>query len=91
MWLGRRRADQCCAYGKKFALASSCGLTDGNETYLFSCRIRWIALSGTNEGGEGWGVGRDVELREILLALPIRTSSVQGQHRELGGGTLPDP
>ena len=66
------------AYGKEFALANGNGLTDGNEPFLFSCGIRWITPSGTNEGGQGWGVGRDVEMREILLALPIRTSSVQG-------------
>ena len=29
-------------------------------------------------------------MRETLLALPIMTSSVQGQHRELGGRTRPD-
>ena len=79
---------QLRAYRKEFGLASSGGLTNGNETLLFNCRIR---PPGTNEGGEGWGVGRDVEIREILLALPIWTSSMQGQHRELGGGTPPDP
>jgi hypothetical protein len=47
-------------YGKEFTLASNFDLTDGNETFLFSCRIRWMAPSGTNEGGQGWGVGRDV-------------------------------
>ena len=30
---------QFYAYGKEFALASSSGLTDGKETFLFSCRI----------------------------------------------------
>jgi len=78
------------AYGREFGLASSLGLTDGNEVFLFGCRIRWVVPSGTNEGGQGWSVGRDVEMREILVALPIRASSVQGQHRELGGGTPPD-
>ena len=71
---------QLRTYGKEFALASSCGLTNGNEMlpiYRYS-RIRWIMSSTTNEGGQGWGIGRDVELREILLAFPIRTSSVQG-------------
>ena len=47
------------AYGKEFALASSIGLTDGNETFLFSCRIRWSAPSGTNESSQGWGAGRE--------------------------------
>ena len=28
------------AYGKASALASSVGLTDGDDTFLFSCRIR---------------------------------------------------
>ena len=41
------------AYGTEFGLASSIGLTDGNETFLFSFRIRSIAPSGTNEGGQG--------------------------------------
>ena len=41
------------AYGKDFALTRCFGLTDGNETLLFGCRSRWIAPSGTNEGGEG--------------------------------------
>ena len=83
---------QLRTYGKEFALASSCGLTNGNEMlpiYRYS-RIRWIMSSGTNQGGQGWGIGRDVELREILLALPIRTGGVQGQHRELAGGAPPD-
>jgi len=31
---------QFYAYGKEFALASSFGLTDSNETFLVSCRIR---------------------------------------------------
>ena len=78
------------AYRKEFALARNFGLTDGNEKFLLSYNVRWMAASGTNEGGQGWDVGRDVEIREILLALPVRTSSVQGQHRELVGGTPPD-
>ena len=32
-------------YGKEFGLASCFGLTDGNETFLFSGRARWIAPS----------------------------------------------
>ena len=35
------------AYGKKFGF----GLTNGNETCLFTRRIRWITPSGTNESG----------------------------------------
>jgi hypothetical protein len=81
---------QFCAYGNEFGLASSIGLTDGDEAFLFSCRIRRIAPSGTDEGGQGRGVGRDVDMREILLALPIWTSSVQGQNRELSSRTPPD-
>ena len=46
--------------------------------------------SSTNEGSEGGGVGRDVDNREVLLTLPIGTSSVQGQHGELGSGAPPD-
>jgi hypothetical protein len=30
------------AYGKEFALTSSIGLTNGNETFLINCSIRWI-------------------------------------------------
>ena len=81
---------QLHAYEREFALASSVTLADSNETFLTGCGIRWIAPSGTNEGSEGWGVGRDVQIKEVLLALPKRTSSVQGQHRELAGGTPPD-
>ena len=77
-------------YGKVFALTSGRGLTNGDETFLISCKIRWITPSGTNESGQGWGVGRDVEMREILVAIPIRTSSVEGEHRELCGWTPPD-
>ena len=33
---------------------------------------------------------RDVEVREILLALPIWTSRVQRQHREVSSGAPPD-
>ena len=73
-------------YGKHFVLASSFGLTNGNEIFLFRCRTRLIAPSDTNEGDQSWGVGRDVEIRQIPLALPMRTSIVQGQCRELGGG-----
>ena len=93
MWRGRdvlTNVVQFCAYGNEFALASSFGLTNGNEMFLFSCRIRWIAPSGMNEGGECGSVGRDVEIKEIPLALPIRTSNVQRQHRKLGGGTPPN-
>ena len=78
------------AYGQEVALASSFGTADGKETLRCSCKSRWIAWSGPNEGGQGWDVGRDVEIRQIRLVLPIRTSSVQGQHRELAGGTPPD-
>ena len=46
------------AYGKKFTLAGSFGLTDGNEMFLSGCGIRRIGPSGTNEGGQRWGVGR---------------------------------
>jgi hypothetical protein len=63
--------DQFRAYRKEFVFASSFGLTDGNEMILSTFRIRRITPSGTNEGGQGWGVGRDVEMREILLALPV--------------------
>ena len=31
------------AHGKEFVFASGFGLTDGNETFLFNCRIRWIS------------------------------------------------
>ena len=71
--------DQFRTDGKEVGLASGFGLTDGNEMWLFTCGSGRIAPSGTNEGGQGWGVGRDVVIREILLALPIGTSSVQGQ------------
>ena len=47
-------------------------------------------LSSTNEGSESGGIRRDVEIREIALALPIRTGSVQGKKRELGGRAPPD-
>jgi hypothetical protein len=40
--------------------------------------MRWIAPSDTNEGSQGEGIGRDVDIRDILFALPIWTSSVQG-------------
>ena len=69
------------ADGKEFALARCFGLTDGNETLLFSCRIRWIAPSGTNEGGDGRDVGGKVKMREILLTLSTRAGSMQEKHR----------
>ena len=52
-------------------VSSSFGLADGNEIFLSSCGIRWIVPSSTNKGGQGWGVGQDVEMRVILLAIPI--------------------
>lgn len=55
-------------YGKEFALACGFGLTDGDETFPFGWRIRWIAPSSTNKGG----VGQDVEIREIPFSLAIR-------------------
>jgi hypothetical protein len=72
--------DQLRAYRKEFALASSFGLTDGNEAFLFSCRIRLIGPSGANEGGQGWGVGRDVEMSEILLS-PSYTDRARATQR----------
>ena len=75
---------QSCAYRKEFALASSFGLTDGNEMFPLNCRSRWIAPSGTNEGGQGWGIGRDVKIREIPLAFSIRTSSPLEAREERG-------
>ena len=62
------------AHGNEFGLASSIGLTDGDEAFPFRCRIRRIVSSGTNEGGQGWGVRRNVEMEEILLAFPIRAT-----------------
>ena len=70
-------------YGKEFTLASSFGLTDGNKTLLVSCGTRRIAPSGTNEGGQGWGVGRDVEMWEILSAVckGSTENSPEGHHQ----------
>ena len=66
------------ADGEEFALASGFGLTDGNETFLSSCRVRWIASSGTNEGGQGWGVRRDVEMKGILWPFLYGATACKG-------------
>lgn len=50
---------QLRTHQNEFGLASSFDLTDGDEIFLFSFRIRWIVLSGMNEGIKGWGKGRD--------------------------------
>ena len=74
------------AYGREFPLASTFGLTGGNETFLFNGRIRRTTPSGTNEGGQGWGVGRDVEIREILLAFLYGPVACKGssEHSAVG-------
>jgi hypothetical protein len=51
--------DQFRAYRKEFVFASSFGLTDGNEMFLSTFRIRCIVPSGTNlnEGGQAFRAG----------------------------------
>ena len=77
--------DQFRIHGEEFILAS---LTNSNEMFSSSRRIRRIGSSSTNESGQRWGVGWDVEIREInMLTLPVWTSSKWWQHSELAGGT----
>ena len=46
---------QFSTYGKDFVFTSGFGLADGDDTFPLSNRIRWIAPSSTNGGGQGWG------------------------------------
>lgn len=77
------------AYTVEFTLASRSGLTDGKEVLRLRCGTGSVALSCTNEGGQGRRVGRDVDYREISLSFPKWTRSVNGQQSELGSGAPP--
>jgi hypothetical protein len=74
------------AHRKEFALAGSFGLTNGNETFLFSRKSRWIAPSSTNEGSQGWGVGRNVEMREISFAFLYGPAACKGSRENAAVG-----
>ncbi|KAF8137164.1 hypothetical protein EV363DRAFT_1414601 [Boletus edulis] len=44
---------QLSSHGKEVPFA----LTNGDETFPFTCRTRWVAQSSTNEGVQSWAVG----------------------------------
>ena len=78
------------ADGNEFTCTGCVCLTNGNEPFLYRPGGRRTGSSGTNEGGQGGSIRRDIEPGKTRLAFPIWGGSMQGQKRELGGGTPPD-